>query len=213
MRALWVGVALLAVCAAHADPLDTALEDVAQGRHAAAAVTFHALADAGDSIAAHNLAVLFALGKGVPQSHAEASYWALIAFLAGLERAATLSDALLAELSEMERSILAARLEARLIPQAEAGEGEAMLALAVVLALLRPVPDILAAHAWQSIAAAIDTPGAAYARDQTRRMLPADARPIAEAQAKAAFVAWCAGRPEDAPAPCMLVTALGPTAP
>jgi TPR repeat protein len=208
MRVFWAGAVLLAAQAVHADRLGEALDDVAQGRHASAAVAFHALAAEGDATAAHNLAVLFALGQGVPQSHAEASYWALSAFLTGLERAAPLSDALLAELSEPERSVLATRLEARLTPSAEAGDGRAMLALAIVLAVLRPVPDIMAAHAWQNIAAAIDTPGAARAREQTRKMLAADARPDAEAHAKAAFIAWCAARAEDAPAPCPLVSAL-----
>jgi TPR repeat protein len=212
MRVFLAGAVLLAAHAAHADPFEAALDDVTQGRHAAAAVAFHALADTGDATAAHNLAVLFALGKGVPQSHIEASYWALTAFLKGLNRAAPLSDALLAELSERERIALAERLETRFAPSAQSGDGPSMLALAIILALLRPVPDVVAAYSWQSIAAAIDTPGAARAREQTRKMLPADARPEAEAQAKAAFLAWCAGRADDAPAQCRLVTALAPIA-
>ena len=192
--------------AAPEDPFDRAMQDAAQGRHAAAAAGFHALALQGEPAAAHNLSILFALGQGVPRNTAEAAYWALRALLDGLEQAAPLADLLLADLPVAERARLADRLEAGLSPAAADGDAGAMLGLAVVLALIRPEPDLLTAHAWQSIAAALDRPGALQAREVTlSRMTPED-RVRAQAHALDAFAAWCASQVPPGLASCGVIT-------
>lgn len=188
-----------------ADPFATAMQHVRDGHHAAAAAGFHALAQSGDATAAHNLAILFALGQGVPQNRNEAAFWALSALLAGLDQGAPLADLMLAELSLDERGALSARLEARLGADAAQGDGAAMLALAVVLALVRPEPDLKGAYAWQSIAAALDVSGAVRAREVTLAMLPPALHAKAQAQAWAAFGDWCAAQEQPGPASCTVI--------
>ena len=190
-----LALALIAALAvppvALADPFAAALADARAGRHGQAAAGFHALAQAGDGEAAYNLALLFMTGQGVPQNQPEAAYWAWQARLAGVPQAEGILARLSDQLDAESRQGLAARLEAELTPRAMAGDGAAMLSLAVVLLHLRPMPDAAKAHAWQSIAAALDVPGAVAARDAGVRAMDDAQRRAAEAEAMAAFQAWC----------------------
>ncbi len=206
--ALAVFCAALAAGPSRADPFAQAMSDAAAGRHAQAAAGFHALAQDGDAIAAHNLAVLFALGQGVPRSKAEASFWAMHAFLSGLDEAAPLADLLLADLAVPDRTGLAQRLEENLTPAAAAGSADAMLGLAIVVALIRPEPDLLAAHAWQDIAAALDAPGAARARAETRARMSRDDLSRVEAHALEAFATWCAAAETGRPPSCGVMASM-----
>ena len=177
-----------------ADPFATALAEAEAGRHGAAAAGFHALALQGDAEAAYNLALLFMTGQGVPQNRIEASFWAWHARLGGLGQARLLLERLTPQLDKAGQQSVADRLTAKLTPQAEAGAGAAMLSLAAVLHHVRPTPDLMQAHAWQSIAAALDVPGAVAARDTTLRLIAPTDRPKAEAGAMAAFQTWCQNR-------------------
>lgn len=190
---------------AAADPFAAAVAEAAAGRHGAAAAGFHALALTGDAEAAYNLALLFMTGQGVPQNHLEASYWAWRARLAGLTEAAVLVARLAERLDRVGQQAVADRLEAALSPLAAAGDGAAMLALAAVMQHVRPTPDPAGAHAWQSIAAALDVPGALAARDATVQVMEPAGRTRAEAQAMLAFQAWCRDRAAAAPAACAVV--------
>jgi len=211
-RPLWrqaAGIpALVAVVAlghaAVADPFATALDDAAAGRYGAAAVAFHDLAMAGDADAAYNLSLLFLTGQGVPQNHSEAAFWAWQARLAGLTGAGRLLERLMPELDSAQQRSMAARLQSALSPAAEQGDGAAMLALAVVMQTIHPDADHLGAHAWQSIAAALDVPGATAARDATLQAMDADHRRQAQDHAMQSFRAWCARRAHTAPPPCTL---------
>jgi uncharacterized protein len=188
-----------------ADPFATALADAAAGRHGAAAAGFHALALQGDAEAAYNLALLFMSGQGLPQNRTEASFWAWQARLAGLAQARLLLQRLTPQLDKAGQQSVADRLEARLSPLAAAGDGAAILSLAAVLHHVRPTPDLKQAYAWQSIAAALDVPGAVAARDATLRLIaPAD-RAQAESGALAAFQAWCQNRAAAMPPACTVV--------
>ena len=193
-RGRWT-LALIAALAvppmALADPFAAALADAAAGRHGQAAAGFHALAQTGDAEAAYNLAVLFLTGQGVPQNQPEAAYWAWRARLGGVPQAEVLVARLTDQLDAEARHVLAGRLEAALTPQARAGDGAAMLSLAAVMLHLRPTPDAVQAHAWQSIAAALDVPGAVEARDAGLRAMDSAHRRAAEAGAMVAFQTWC----------------------
>lgn len=196
-----------ALSAAGADPFQTALDDADAGRFGAAAAGFFPLAQGGDGEAAYNLAVLYATGRGVPQNSSEAAFWALKAELTGLTGAGTLRRKLMDPLPQETREAIAARTEAELTPAALSGDGAAMLALAAIAASVRPVPDPVAAHAWQSIAAALDVPGAVPARDASLAMIPVSERPAAQDRARLAFIDWCAARDDQAPPNCAVVTA------
>lgn len=192
------------------DPFAAAMAQAAEGRFTSAATGFHALARTGDAEAAYNLALLFATGQGLPQNTAEAAFWAWHARLAGLTLAAPLIATLMTDMAHDRRDALAARLEAELLPKAAAGDGAAMLALAAVLVAVRPVPDLLAAYRWQSLAAASDTPGAVGARDETLAAIAPDARAAAQDAALQAFLEWCANRRENAPPTCDIVAPSAP---
>lgn len=188
-----------------ADPFATAVADAAAGRHGEAAAGFHALALSGDAEAAYNLALLFMSGQGLPQNHIEAAYWAWQARLAGLTQAGPLLSQLSGRLDRAGQQSVADRLEAALSPLAAQGDGAAMLSLAAVMQHVRPTPDLSQAHAWQSIAAALDVPGAIVARDASLQAMDTASRTRAEAEAMAAFQAWCRNRGAAAPASCSVV--------
>jgi uncharacterized protein len=188
-----------------ADPFDSALRASDEGRHGEAAAAFHALAMAGDGAAAYNLAALFATGRGIPQNETEALYWAWRARLAGVAQASALLGRLWPPPEAARRKAIADRLEAALLPLAEAGDGAAMLQLAAVLGVVRGAPDHRAAHAWQSIAATLNVPGAFAARDATLAGFPPAERAAVQDGALAAFRSWCERHEGNRPAACDVV--------
>lgn len=194
--------------AMQADPFEDALRAADEGRYGEAAAVFHSLALSGDGAAAHNLAALFATGRGLPQNDTEALYWAWRARLSGVQVVQILLDRLWPPLDLTRKDAIAVRLAADLQPLADAGDGAAMLELAAVLGVVRPKPDTKAAYAWQSIAAALEVPGAQAARDATlSTFAPADRSAVQDA-ALAAFRDWCARQEgEKRPAACNVVVA------
>lgn len=167
---------------AASDPLAEALDAVRAGRAAEAAAIYRRLAQGGDARAQFNLGLLYLDGRGVPQSHAEALYWAWRARLSGQREAPALLDRLSPVATPDLRETLTARIAADLMPEAEAGDGRAMLELAGVLIELAPEPDLTGGFVWQAIAAALEVPGAVEAREATGMLLDAKARLEAEAQ-------------------------------
>ncbi len=156
-----------------------------------AAALFLPLARDGDPQAQFNLALLFYDGRGLPQNHAEALYWAWRARLSGRPEAqpliARMADAATPDL----RKTLADRIAADLEPRVKAGEGRAMLELSFVLLDLVPEPDLGRAYVWQALAAAFETPNAVAARNATYARLAPDDRPKAQAQAMEQLAALC----------------------
>jgi uncharacterized protein len=199
---------LLVAWPAWADPFDAAMLASTEGRHGEAAALFHGLALNGDGVAAYNLALLFATGRGLPQNDREARYWAWRARLSGVAGASALLGRLWPPDDGKQRKAIATRLEADLQPRAMAGEGAAMLQLAVVLETVRETPDRITAHSWQSIAAALDVPGALVARDETLSRLPASERAKAQDKALDAFAEWCKAQ-DQAPPACAILMASG----
>ncbi len=205
-----VPVVLAVPAVALADPFDAAMRAATEGRHGEAAAAFHGLAVAGDAVAAYNLALLFATGRGIPQNDTEALYWAWQARLADVRAATALLDRLWPPADAARHDIVADRLEQGFRPLAEAGDGMAMLQLAAVLTVVRLQADPKEAYAWQSIAAALDVPGAVSARDATLATFPASERPAVQDEALALFMDWCKRLVADQPATCSVVLAVGP---
>lgn len=187
------------------DPFAQALDAARAGLFGQAAAGFHALAEIGDGEAAHNLAVLYATGRGLPQDDPEAAYWAIRAELAGSDRSIPLRRLLVARLDDAARDALAARAITWLSPRAEAGDGAAMLEIAAILLTIPAQPDPVAAHGWQAIAATLDAPGAVRARQSSLALIPPEARIEAAQTARQHMRAWCAARGPEAPAPCALI--------
>lgn len=190
-----------------ADPFAAAMAEADQGRFGAAAAGFHLLADTGDADAAYNLGLLFLSGRGVPQSTAKAAYWGWRARLAGLAIAQDLVSQIMPQLDQDQRQDLADQLQVALRPIAMAGDGAAMLALAVVASDIAPEPDLTSAYIWQSLAAALDVAGATAVRDATLRRLDPASRPAAQDQAMAAFRQLCESGGPSRPAACGIIVA------
>lgn len=202
-RIMAVVLAVALAAPARADDFSVALAEAAAGRHGAAAAVFRRLAEEGDAEAAHNLAILFQTGRGVPQNLTEAAFWAWQARLSGIAASQSLIARIMPELPDDRRAAVAARLEANWRPLAQGGDGAAMLSLAAILLHARPEPDASEAHAWQSMAAALDVPGALAARDATLAMIPREDRLTVQDAALARFVDWCATHEKHPPAACL----------
>jgi len=194
---------IAAATAGQADPFETALRASAEGRYGESAATFHELARNGDGAAAYNLALLFATGRGVPQNEREALYWVWRARLADVPAAPGLLQRLWPPVEPKQRKEIAQRLEEDLAPLVANGDGAAMLQLGAVLSVVRAPPDLMSAYTWQSIAAALDVPGAVSARDATLKSLIGTERAKAQDEALAMFRTWCATQRQP-PAACGL---------
>lgn len=187
---LLVAVACLPAQASQ-DPLARAIEAVREGRSAEAAGLYRDMAEQGDGRAQFNLALLFLDGRGVPQSHAEAYYWAWRARLSGVREAPVLLARMAPAVTDDLRAATAERIVADLTPRVEAGEGRAMLELAGVLVELSPEADLEGGFVWQAIAAALDIPGAVEAREATGDRLAPEDRLEAESRAAATLADLC----------------------
>jgi TPR repeat protein len=191
-----------------ADSFEAALQASAEGRHGEAAAAFYSLATEGDGAAAYNLALLFATGRGVPQNRREALYWVWRARLEDVPAAPALLDRLWPSAGPALRKDIADRLELYVQPLAESGDGAAMLQLAAILTVVRAKPDPVTAHGWQSIAAALDVPGAIAARDQTLMSLPEADRAKAQDHALSQFGDWCQSQSDHRPPACVILMGL-----
>lgn len=198
MSGFRLALVLVLACAASSavateeDALSNAATAIREGRAAEAAVMYRDMADGGDGAAQYNLALLYLTGRGVPQSHRDALFWAWKARLSGVAEA----PALIAHMAEVTTPDLQKELAQRLIdtlqPRIDAGEGRAMLELAAVYLEVLPEPDLIKGLVWQALAAALEVPGAAEARETTGARLTAEDRLTAEAEAVKTLSDLCA---------------------
>lgn len=205
MRGVVLGGVLLALATgAQTAPkpnFATAVQLAETGRAAEAVAIFMDLSQDGDPVAQVNLAVMQALGQGVPQDDVSASYWAWRARFAGEARAIDLAEYLVARLTDPARTRLADRLDADLQALAASGEVSAFLSLGrVALELRSPAQDAQALE-WFSLAAAFEVPKAALLRDAVAMRLEPAARLSAQEKTWQAFSTWCAALPADARLP------------
>lgn len=191
MRLALALILMLSPPTAAADPLATALDAIRNGRTAEAVAIYRDMALAGDGRAQFNLGLLYFDGRGLPQNHAEALYWAWRARLSGVAAAPALLARLAPVASADLRETLAARITADLQPRIDAGQARAMLERAAVHLEIAPEPDPAQAFVWQALAAALDEPGAAVARDATGALLDPETRLEAEAQAQDTLADLC----------------------
>ncbi len=168
------------------------------GRAAEAVAIFRQLSQRGDRVAQVNLAVLQALGRGVPQDDVSAAYWAWRARFAGEERAIDLADYLVARLTDPARARLADRLEQDLTALATSGDVSAFLSLGrVALELRSPVQETTALE-WFSLAAAFEVPNATLLRDAVALRLEPKQRLSVQDETRVAFEQWCEALPAEA---------------
>ena len=195
------GLLLACATAVHSAPkpnFETAVRLAETGRAAEAVAIFRHLSHNGDPVAQVNLAVLQALGQGVPQDDVSAAYWAWRARFAGETRAIDLSDHLLSRLTDPARTRLADRLDADLQALATSGDVTAFLSLGRVALELRSPAQETRALEWFSLAAAFEVPDAALLRDAVALHLDPAARLSAQDKTLQAFEEWCRTLPADA---------------
>ncbi len=205
MRRLVLSGVLLALAtglqAAPKPSFATAVQLAETGRAAEAVAIFRQLSQTGDPVAQVNLAVLQALGQGVPQDDVSAAYWAWRARFAGEARAIDLADYLVSRLTDPARARLADRLDADLQALAASGKVTAFLSLGrVALELRSPAQDARALE-WFSLAAAFEVPNAALLRDAVAMRLEPAARLSAQEKTLQAFGEWCGTLPAEARLP------------
>lgn len=175
----------------------TAVQLAETGRTAEAVAIFRHLSQTGDTAAQVNLAVLQALGQGIPQDDVSAAYWAWRARFAGEARAIDLADYLVSRLTDPARARLADRLDADLQALAAAGEVSAFLSLGRVALELRSPAQETKALEWFSLAAAFEVPKATLLRDAVALRLEPAVRLSVQDKTLEAFGTWCAALPGD----------------
>lgn len=191
-------MALATGAAAASKPTFTKGVQLAESGQAAEAVTiFWQLSQEGDPLAQVNLAVLQALGRGVPQDDVSAAYWAWRARFAGEDRAIDLAEYLLARLTDPARERLADRLEQDLNVLAASGDVTAFLSLGRVALELRSPAQEAKAMEWFSLAAAFEVPKATLLRDAVALRLEPSARLSVQDKTLQLFEAWCVTLPRD----------------
>lgn len=192
-RALFLPFLLLPLAAQAAPDLGAAIETLRAGRAPEAAQMLLDLARAGDAEAQFNLGLLYAEGIGVPQNDRESLYWGWRARLAGVPAARALIDKLAEKATPELREELVTRIEADLAPRIDSGDGRAMLERSVLRLDLLPKPDLEGGYVWQALSAALATPNAAAARDETLARIDPKNRLVAQDAAIATLRDLCAG--------------------
>lgn len=184
--------------AASSSGFSNAVQLAETGRTAEAVEIFRRLSQDGHPVAQVNLAVLQALGQGVPQDDLSAAYWAWRARFAGEARAIDLSDYLVKRLTDEARTRLADSLDTDLQVDAAKGNVAAFLSLGrVALELRTPSRDAKALE-WFSLAAAFEVSNAALLRDAVALRLEPAERLIVQEKTLEAFDLWCSKLPVEA---------------
>lgn len=191
-RALLLPFLLLPLAAQAAPDLGSAIETLRAGRAPEAAQMLLDLARAGDAEAQFNLGLLYAEGIGVPQNDRESLYWGWRARLSGVPAARALIDKLGEKATPALREELVTRIEADLAPRIQSGDGRAMLERSVLRLDLLPKPDLEGGYVWQALSAALATPNAAAARDETMARIDPKNRLAAQDAAIATLRDLCA---------------------
>lgn len=191
-RALFLPLLLLPLAAKAAPDLGSAIETLRAGRAPEAAQMLLDLARAGDAEAQFNLGLLYAEGIGVPQNDRESLYWGWRARLSGVPAARALIDKLGEKATPALREELVTRIEADLAPRIQSGDGRAMLERSVLRLDLLPKPDLEGGYVWQALSAALATPNAAAARDETMARIDPKNRLAAQDAAIATLRDLCA---------------------
>ncbi|MEY8881681.1 hypothetical protein [Donghicola sp. XS_ASV15] len=168
-----------------------------------AVVLFQELAEYNDGAAQANLAVLYAIGQGVPQDDLNAYYWAWRARFSGEKAAINMIKLLRERLTEEGRAEVAGRLITDLTKTAERGDLGALTALGRVYNEVSEPSQKAEALLWFTVAAAFEAPHAALFREGVSQEISKQERLTTQARARQLFTEWCAKLPEDKlPATC-----------
>ena len=105
-----------------------------------------------------NLAVLLKQGKGRPQNHAEALYWARRAELGGIDKAKDFADSFSDRVTEDQHNEILVRIKTALLKEVDRGAIETLPQLATYHITLLDVYDYEQAYLWFALGAALDLP-------------------------------------------------------
>ena len=141
---------------------------------------FVRLAEANDTDAQFNTAVLLRKGIGRPSNYPEALKWAWLAELGGNLRAAELRAELIDLIPEEELDKVRNQVKAVLQSRMDAGDSLAILQMANFHLIVLAEPDYKNAYALRSLAAAINIKAAGTLRDEIEPEL--EPKDLVEAQ-------------------------------
>ncbi|NVO26356.1 sel1 repeat family protein [Donghicola sp. C2-DW-16] len=194
----------VALCgAAAADQFDDAMAAFKSGDLDRAVVLFQKLAEHNDGAAQANLAVLYAIGQGVPQDDMNAYYWAWRSRFSGEKAAISMIKLLRERLTEEGRAEVAGRLVTDLTATAERGDLGALTALGRVYNEVSEPSQKAEALLWFTVAAAFEAPHAALFREGVSQEITKQERLTIQARARQLFTEWCEKLPENKlPATC-----------
>ncbi len=186
-----------------ADSFDEAMAAFKSGDLDRAVVLFRELADHNDGAAQANLAVLYAIGQGVPQNDQDAYYWAWRARFSGEKAAIEMISLLRERLTEEGRAEVASRLIKDLTDTALRGDLGALTALGRVYNEVSEPSQKAEALLWFTVAAAFEAPYAALFREGVSQEISKQERLTIQARARQLFTEWCGKLPENKlPATC-----------
>ncbi len=196
-------LALAVALPASADQFDEAMAAFKGGDLDRAVVLFRDLADHNDGAAQANLAVLYAIGQGVPQNDQDAYYWAWRSRFSGEKAAIDMIKLLRERLTEEGRADVAARLIKDLTDTALRGDLGALTALGRVYNEVSEPSQKAEALLWFTVAAAFEAPYAALFREGVSQEISKQERLTIQARARQLFTEWCGKLPENKlPATC-----------
>ena len=144
------------------DSFDDAVQAVKDRDFQRAVQTFTTLSQTvhygGQYEAQFNLAVLLKQGKGRPQNHAEALYWARRAELGGIDKAKDFADSFSDRVTEDQHNEILVRIKTALLKEVDRGAIETLPQLATYHITLLDVYDYEQAYLWFALGAALDLP-------------------------------------------------------
>jgi uncharacterized protein len=140
-----------------------------------------------------NLAVLLKQGKGRPQNHAEALYWARRAELGGINKSKDFADSFSDKVTEDQHNEILARIKTALLKEVDQGAIETLPQLATYHIALLDVYDYEQAYLWFALGAALDLPQQDIKRTEMEDELETEQIATLQAESTKLFEALLAG--------------------
>ena len=157
------------------------------GDYVDAAARFYTLAANGNATAQYNYAMLLYNGVGTPSDFEEAWYWSWRARLAGIKKAADLTDQIADELGVEHESLLLGRLRETFEKNALQGDASSLSSMAIFLIEGQTDPDLAECYVWALVAQALGQTDVQYIIKKANDELELSVKIDSQKKAKAIF--------------------------
>ena len=157
------------------------------GDYVDAAARFYTLAANGNATAQYNYAMLLYNGVGTPSDFEEAWYWSWRARLAGIKKAADLTDQIADELGVEHEPLLLGRLRETFEKHALQGDASSLSSMAIFLIEGQTDPDLAECYVWALVAQALGQTDVQYIIKKANDELELSVKIDSQKKAKAIF--------------------------